>query len=363
MATKIKKRSGLVSFGNKMIEVITINPSYSTTRTVTRQQPVIEKQAEDKFETVLFLPEGEARQGEGGLRTQGYFKVSLEGKPLITVVTVIFNGEQFIEEAIQSVINQKYDNIEYIIVDGGSTDNTVNIIKKYEDKIDYWVSEADEGQSDAFNKAFSVCQGVLVSWLNADDILLPGAITEVAQTLLKKPSTNWIAGNILWMTEDKKIILARKGENWNSQLAKYGILNVYGPTTFFTLDLFNKVGKLHKWMHYRMDTELWWRFVEAGACYERLENYTWALRVHKGAKTTGSYFDDSELSDTNHPSQIQMKKEDEHISKNHIHKSIFGRLLINIIRLTTPRYLLSMIDSFKNKGKKYTMVLKGSAYR
>jgi len=346
-----------------MDKVVCLDENYSMTRLKMQEKPEIVNKFNDKFKSVLFLPEGKPRKGEGGLRVKGDFKKSYPEQPLISIVTVVFNGEQFIEEAIQSVINQKYDNIEYIIVDGGSTDNTVNIIKKYEDKIDYWVSEADEGQSDAFNKAFSVCQGVLVSWLNADDILLPGAITEVAQTLLKKPSTNWIAGNILWMTEDKKIILARKGENWNSQLAKYGILNVYGPTTFFTLDLFNKVGKLHKWMHYRMDTELWWRFVEAGACYERLENYTWALRVHKGAKTTGSYFDDSELSDTNHPSQIQMKKEDEHISKNHIHKSIFGRLLINIIRLTTPRYLLSMIDSFKNKGKKYTMVLKGSAYR
>lgn len=311
----------------------------------------------------LFLPVNTKRKAEGGLRIKKYFKESYLDKPLISIVTVVYNGEKFLEEAIESVLNQDYDNIEYIIIDGGSTDKTVDIIKKYEDKIDYWVSETDEGQSDAFNKGFSVCQGALVSWLNGDDILLPGALTEVAKTFIKNPSINWIVGNIIWMTEDKKLILARKGENWNTQLAKYGILNVYGPTTFFTLDLFNKVGKLHNWMHYRMDTELWWRFVEAGESYERLENYIWALRVHKDAKTTGGYFEGSELSSVNHPSQLQMKKEDEYILKHHINKSIYGKLLINLIRSTTPRYISSLIDSFRNKGKDYTEILNKRSVR
>lgn len=151
--------------------ISTISSEYSTTRTVTRQQPVFEKQPQDKFETVLFLPEGEARQGQGGLRSQGYFKTSLEGKPLITVVTVVFNGEQFLEETIQSVINQTYDNVEYIIIDGDSTDGALDIIKKYEDRIDYWVSESDKGISDAFNKGLAVASGDYVLYLNSDDKL------------------------------------------------------------------------------------------------------------------------------------------------------------------------------------------------
>jgi glycosyltransferase involved in cell wall biosynthesis len=125
------------------------------------------------------LPEGENRKGEGGLRTQGYFKKSYSHceeqsneaihKPLISVVTVVYNGEAFLEETILSVINQSYDNVEYIIIDGGSTDGTIDIIKKYEDKIDYWVSEKDSGISDAFNKGVKVAQGDYINFQGDGD--------------------------------------------------------------------------------------------------------------------------------------------------------------------------------------------------
>jgi len=98
----------------------------------------------------LFLSEGENRKGEGGQRTKGHFKKSYEKKPLISVITVVFNGEKYLEETITSVINQTYENVEYIIIDGGSTDGTLDIIKRYEDKIDYWVSEKDNGIYDDY---------------------------------------------------------------------------------------------------------------------------------------------------------------------------------------------------------------------
>ena len=118
---------------------------------------------------MLFCPTNTGRKGEGGLRTKGYFKISDADKPLVSVITVVFNGERYLEDAIMSVIEQTYDNVEYVIIDGGSTDKTLDIIRRYENLIDYWVSEPDNGISDAFNKGIKLQTGDLVGILNADD--------------------------------------------------------------------------------------------------------------------------------------------------------------------------------------------------
>ncbi len=152
-----------------MTNTICLDETYSTTRRLAKEKPIIENKPEDKFETILFLPEGKDRKGEGGLRTKGYFKKSYEDKLLISIITVVFNGEKYIEETIKSVINQSYDNVEYIIIDGGSNDETLKIIEKYENEIDYWVSEKDAGIYDAMNKGISLAQGEIIGLINADD--------------------------------------------------------------------------------------------------------------------------------------------------------------------------------------------------
>ncbi|QUX93718.1 glycosyltransferase [Marinomonas sp. A3A] len=150
---------------------------------------------EDKFETVLFLPEGESRQGQGGLRTQGYFKQSKEGKPLITVVTVVYNGESLLEETILSVINQTYDNVEYIIIDGGSSDGTLDIIRKYQHAIDYWVSEKDSGIYDAMNKGIDLATGDWINFMNSGDCFYSSTILSEIFSNLSSQDEIVIYGN------------------------------------------------------------------------------------------------------------------------------------------------------------------------
>ncbi|NJO31639.1 MAG: glycosyltransferase, partial [Richelia sp. SL_2_1] len=124
-----------------------------------------------KMRTMLFLPPHPQRIAEGGLRKKGLFKHPNNEKSLISVITVVFNGEKYIEQAIQSIINQSYKNLEYIIIDGGSTDSTIEILQKYDDQIDYWISEPDLGIYDAMNKGTLLALGSHTLHINADDIL------------------------------------------------------------------------------------------------------------------------------------------------------------------------------------------------
>ena len=127
---------------------------------------------ENKIQSNLCSTTENLERCDGGLRRSGYFKQSLQDRPLITVITVVYNGYIHLEQTIQSVVNQTYSNIEYIIIDGGSTDVTLDIIHKYQNKIDYWISEPDNGIADAMNKGLSFSTGDYILFMNADDYLI-----------------------------------------------------------------------------------------------------------------------------------------------------------------------------------------------
>jgi len=204
---------------------------------LTTEKPIIINKPEYKFETVLFLPPKPERKAEGELRAKGFFKHSykkgeggiwyicdtdgnpvkpapdeiqkkiqeylskfgftedIKELPLITVITVVLNGEKYLEQTIQSVINQTYPNVEYIIIDGGSTDGTLDIIRKYEDFIDYWVSEPDKGIYDAMNKGIKVAIGNYISILNSDDYYDKQAIKKSIESIFKN-KCDYSFGNI-----------------------------------------------------------------------------------------------------------------------------------------------------------------------
>lgn len=134
---------------------------------------------------------------EGGLHTCGAFhKNSEPGKPLISIITVVRNGEKYLEQTIQSILNQTYKNIEYIIIDGASTDGTLDIIRQYEDQIDYWMSEPDSGIYDAMNKGIHLCGGEIIGIINSDDWYMKDAVSKVALEFRKSPDTSVFHGDM-----------------------------------------------------------------------------------------------------------------------------------------------------------------------
>lgn len=146
-----------------------IDDRYSTTRQLIGEKPDCFDSAIDRVTTLLKTPDTICKNAEGGLRLQGLYKIGTGINPLITVVTVVFNGVEHIEDTIESVINQTYGNVEFIIVDGGSEDGTLDIIKKYDHAIDYWVSEPDKGIYEAMNKGIDLGCGDWINFMNAGD--------------------------------------------------------------------------------------------------------------------------------------------------------------------------------------------------
>lgn len=168
-----------------MSELLCLNPEYSTTRRISQVSRIPRETPGADFSRKLFLPAHPERKGEGGLRTRGHVKVAAgidddtakgsdheSRHPLVTVITVVFNGAKTLEQAIISVLTRSYDNFELLIIDGGSTDGSLDIIKKYDHAIDYWVSEPDKGIYDAMNKALDVALGDRIYFLGCDDLLV-----------------------------------------------------------------------------------------------------------------------------------------------------------------------------------------------
>lgn len=217
-------------------------------------------------------------------------------KPLLSIVIANYNYGRFLEEAIRSVIEQDgFDLCELIVVDGGSTDNSVEVIKKYERKIAWWVSEPDKGQSDAFNKGFAQAKGRFLTWLNADDVMLPQVVKHLRASVERYPDCQWFTGGCFWLDSEMRIIKCSCARPFSVIRWKCGCVSVYGPSSFFEKSLLDSVGGIDVRFHYTMDTDLWFRFAQHGVRYRQACNFAFGLRFHQASKTTACYFKDGNL--------------------------------------------------------------------
>lgn len=177
----------------------------------------------------------------------------------ISIITPSYNQGHFLQETITSVINQGYDNLEYIVIDGGSTDESVSIIKRNEKRIQHWISEKDRGQSNAINKGLARATGDIITWINSDDLLVPGALQKVAAYFSSMPeSVGLIHGGTILFDEKKDI--ARVFQYGLPSVDKYlASMGFSQPASFFRRSFLDKVGLLNEELHYGMDYDLFAR--------------------------------------------------------------------------------------------------------
>jgi glycosyltransferase involved in cell wall biosynthesis len=216
-------------------------------------------------------------------------------RPKLTVITPSFNQGKFLERTIRSVLDQGYPNLEYVIVDGGSTDDTVEVIRRYEDRLAWWVSEPDDGQSDAINKGLQRTSGEIVAYLNSDDYFLPGAF-ETAVPRLQQSGRTWLAGGALDVAEGnppKRLRVWRPKppsycEGWPSGRHWWMLVpwHVPQPSTFWSRELFDRFGGFRTDMHYAFDAEFMLRLAYGEELPELLPDAFLAVRsVHPDQKT------------------------------------------------------------------------------
>jgi glycosyltransferase involved in cell wall biosynthesis len=189
--------------------------------------------------------------------------------PRISIVTPSYNQAGFLRKTLDSVLDQHYPDLEFIVIDGGSNDGSVEILREYNPRLTYWISEPDRGQSHALNKGFAHASGEILTWLNSDDVLLPGALQAVGEIFARCPQVHWLTGQPANLdTQDRLRLFPLKTGRFRSLIQRgwyhgRGLGFIRQEGTFWRRALWNQAGSsINEVQHYAMDDDLWRRFAQ-----------------------------------------------------------------------------------------------------
>lgn len=210
--------------------------------------------------------------------------------PRLTIITPSFNQATFIERTLRSVFDQHYENLEYLVVDGGSTDGSVDIIRRYEDRLAWWVSEPDGGQTDALNKALRRATGDVVAYINSDDVYAPGAFDKALAALQRAPEADWVVGACRF-----EGTAGFTAEVWRPELPRgaryWWLLGPWGvpqPSSFWRRSVFDELGPFREDLHLAFDTEHGLRLVMDGRLPVTIDDELAVRVLHDEAKSAGN---------------------------------------------------------------------------
>jgi len=266
------------------------------------------------------------------------------GRPTVSVVMPSYNQARFLDEAIRSVLAQRDEIHEFFVLDGGSTDGSRGIIESYAGSMEFWRCEKDNGQSDAIAQGFARATGDVLTWINSDDALLPGAVAAARDAFAADASLGFVEGDTLVIDEDSRVIRCDKRAGPSKAWARFGYLRVHQPSSFFRRDVFERVGGLDPDLHCAMDTDLWYRILDVSGA-RRLPCYTGVHRVQPDAKGEDSAWDamykaEWKLLDERYPTY----------RKNPVRYQL-GRAAYTISSMVNRRPATARADTARCKGK------------